>query len=256
MGDRARDASGQQPWLQGPMWPWGARCGQAPRTGQVGGTRVGGWRCCRQVGRGALVLPTAAPCTPLITAPQASRRPHSVCPWSEQARPPLCIKLRVMPRKFPGGPAASCGRTAARRLQGARRHPGPHGGWCQADCAPGMGGGGNTQHTHPAPRWRHGGPQTWVQGWVLSHGHCLNISPFKRTDLANTLNTNRDEMPPGTRSSFIFQAQECHAELGHEVTPRKGPGSPVSGTHIAGPQVVSSQKVTKHLCQPPYLPKQ
>lgn len=54
--------------------------GQA-RWGHAGGGPAvlqAGWkRSPRPASRG--------PCTPLITAPQASRRPHSICPWSEQA---------------------------------------------------------------------------------------------------------------------------------------------------------------------------
>lgn len=176
-----------------------------------------GWRCCRQAGRGALVLPTAAPHPPLTTDPQAGRRPHSVCPPSEWARPPPSVKSRVMPSKFPGGHAVSCGPQLPHNSKGRSATLDRREAECRADCAPGM-WGGRPAHA-PSRRWRHRGPQTWVQGQGLSHSHCWNSSPFKRTDLANTSNTNRDEMPPGTRSSFVFQAQKCHVELGHEVTP-------------------------------------
>lgn len=44
------------------------------------------------------------------------------------------------------------------------------------------------------------------------------------TGLANTLNTNRHKMPPGTLSSFIFQAKKCHMELGNGATPQRGLG--------------------------------
>ena len=147
MGEGALDASAQQPWLQGPMWPGGAGCGQALSTGRAGAG--GGGLAVLQAGWKR--SPRPANCGPPHPAhhwPPGKQRPHSVCPPSEWARPPPCVKSRVMPSKFPDGSVASCGPPAAPRFQGAQHHPGPHGGWvsgwlCSRDV------GGDAQHTPP-----------------------------------------------------------------------------------------------------------
>lgn len=84
----ALDASGQQSWFRPDVAPghrvWTSsedRPGGARGWGQ--GWGAGG--AAGRLGKGALILQAAGPAH---HCPQASKRPHSVCPWSRVSTPP------------------------------------------------------------------------------------------------------------------------------------------------------------------------
>lgn len=166
-------------------------------------------------------------------------------------------------KKFPGGPVASFGRTAAQRLQGAERHAGPHGGWCKADCAPRMEGG--MLSTCPLPPVETQRPTDSGAG-LGPESRPLFEHPSLQTDRLGKYIKYQSRLNATVNSSILRLSS---TEMPRGARPR---GDPTEGPwvhclwhsyHWAWPsasrhwvQVIPPQKVGKHLCQPPRLPKQ